>query len=78
MFACEPVLKHPDPTPFVIQDDASDVAVGAVLLQKNSQGRIQPCASRNLTVTERGWAIWEKEVGFTNLPTPALGGRYTV
>ncbi|XP_060539018.1 uncharacterized protein LOC132709560 [Pantherophis guttatus] len=64
LFAKEPVLKHPDPEqPFVIQADASDVAVGAVLLQKNNQGDLQPCAytSRKLTDTERRWAAWEKE-----------------
>lgn len=45
MFAAEPILKQPDPTtPFVIQADATDVAVGAVLLQKNDQGVLQPCA----------------------------------
>lgn len=37
LFACEPVLKHTDPTQaFVVQADASDVAIGAVLLQTNS------------------------------------------
>ncbi|XP_013927877.1 PREDICTED: stomatin-like protein 2, mitochondrial, partial [Thamnophis sirtalis] len=39
LFAEESVLKHPDmDAPFVVQADASDVAVGAVLLQANSQG----------------------------------------
>lgn len=64
LFAREPVLKHPDmTTPFVIQADASDVAVGAVLLQLNADNRLQPCAytSRKFTSTERNWAIWEKE-----------------
>lgn len=45
VFAAKPILKHPDPnTPFVIQVDATHVAVGAVLLQKNEQGVLQPCA----------------------------------
>ncbi|XP_058041925.1 uncharacterized protein LOC131199783 [Ahaetulla prasina] len=64
LFAAEPILKHPDmDVPFVIQADASDVAVGAVLLQNNVDGKLQPCAftSRKLTETERRWAIWEKE-----------------
>lgn len=64
LFAAEPVLKHLDPNaPFVIQADASDVAVRAVLLQKNKQGALQPCAytSQKLTKTEQWWTVWEKE-----------------
>ncbi|XP_060539362.1 queuine tRNA-ribosyltransferase catalytic subunit 1 isoform X1 [Pantherophis guttatus] len=64
LFAAEPILKHPDmEEPFVVQADTSDVAVGAVLLQKNAEGKLQPCAytSRKLSETERRWAIWEKE-----------------
>ncbi|KAK9406808.1 hypothetical protein NXF25_005582 [Crotalus adamanteus] len=64
LFAQEPVLVHPDPgRPFVVQADASDVAVGAVLLQRNDQGILQPCAytSKKFTDTERRWAVWEKE-----------------
>lgn len=41
--AAKPILKHLDPsTSFVIQAHSSDVAVGAVLLQKNDQGVLQP------------------------------------
>lgn len=48
LFTGKPVLKHPDPNePFVIQVKANDVAVGAVLLQKNNQGTLQPCAVEN-------------------------------
>ncbi|XP_039178262.1 uncharacterized protein LOC120298525 [Crotalus tigris] len=64
LFAKEPVLRHPDQSaPFVVQVDASDVAVGAVLLQKNSGGVLQPCAytSRKFTAAECSWAVWEKE-----------------
>ncbi|XP_026578567.1 KAT8 regulatory NSL complex subunit 1-like, partial [Pseudonaja textilis] len=64
LFAKELVLKHPDPEqPFIIQADASDMAVGAVLLQRNDQGNLQPCAytSHKLMDTERRWAAWEKE-----------------
>lgn len=43
LFSAEPVLKHPDTDElFVIQADATDVAVGAVLLQKVQRG---PCNS---------------------------------
>lgn len=60
LFACE----HPDPTrPFIVQADTSDVAMGVVLLQRNSHDGLQTCAytSRKLTPMERGWAILEKE-----------------
>lgn len=66
LFPAEPVLKHPYPnTPFVIQADASDVAIGAVLLQKNQQGTLQlPCAyaSKILSYAEYRWAVWERKL----------------
>lgn len=43
LFARDLVLKHPDLTkPFIVQADASDVAVEAVLLQTNEGGTLQP------------------------------------
>lgn len=54
----ELVLKDPDPKkPFLIQADANDVAVHAVILQKNQEGQLQPCAytSKKLTETEQQW-----------------------
>lgn len=45
LFAAELVLKHPDSEkPFIIQVNASDVEVGALLFQKNLKGELQPCA----------------------------------
>eukprot|EP01135_Chromosphaera_perkinsii_P010589 Nk52_evm1s2181 gene=Nk52_evmTU1s2181 len=36
-------LKNPDYSkPFYVQADASDYALGAVLLQKDEQGKLQP------------------------------------
>ncbi|KAK9395591.1 hypothetical protein NXF25_018952 [Crotalus adamanteus] len=64
LFTKEPILLHPDPEqPFIVQADVSDIAVGAVLLQQNPTGTLQPCAytSRKLTETKRAWAVWEKE-----------------
>lgn len=44
LFAVELVLKHSNlDEPVVIQADVSDVAVGAVLLQKNAKRELQPC-----------------------------------
>lgn len=64
LFATEPVLKYPDPNaPFIIQVDTNDVVVKAVLLQRNSQGALQPCSytSKKITDTEWQWAVWGKE-----------------
>lgn len=64
LFAAKPILKHLDPSaPFVIQAHFSDVAVGAVLLQKNDQGVLQPYAysSKRLSDAVRSWAVWVKE-----------------
>lgn len=57
-------MKHPDPEEaIVIQADASDVAVGAVLLQRNKEDQLQPCTytSKKLSETEQRWAAREKE-----------------
>lgn len=55
---------HLDPDkPFVIQFETSDVAVAAILLQKNTEGNVQPCTytSKKLMETQQRWAVWEKE-----------------
>uniref|UniRef100_A0A803T7I9 Gypsy retrotransposon integrase-like protein 1 n=1 Tax=Anolis carolinensis TaxID=28377 RepID=A0A803T7I9_ANOCA len=64
LFTSQPILQHPDPeTLFVVQADASDVAIGAVLLQPVGD-HLHPCAyySRQLTAPERNYTIWEKEL----------------
>uniref|UniRef100_A0A670ZB52 Gypsy retrotransposon integrase-like protein 1 n=1 Tax=Pseudonaja textilis TaxID=8673 RepID=A0A670ZB52_PSETE len=65
-FVAEPILRHPDPNrPFVVETDASNVAIGAVLLQASKDGApLFPCAyySRKLTASERNYTIWEKEL----------------
>ena len=52
-FASAPVLKHPDPTqPFVVEVDASDVGVGAVLSQRvGSPPKLHPVAFYSHTLT---------------------------
>lgn len=44
----------------MVQADASDVAVAAVVLQANEEGNLQPCAytSHKLNETECKWAVW--------------------
>lgn len=64
LFISEPVLDHPDESKaFVVQVDASDAAMGAILLQANAQGKLQLCAylSKKFTDAECNWLVWEKE-----------------
>lgn len=59
-----PVLASPDfSKPFVIQCDASDVGLGAVLYQE-CDGLEHPVAyaSRSLTISERKWSVTEREL----------------
>ena len=59
----EPILQVPDMSkPFVVQSDASNKALGAVLLQEH-EGSLLPCfyASRRLLDREINYAIIEKE-----------------
>lgn len=55
-FTSAPVLKHPDPSlPFIVEVDASDCGIRAVLSQRHGQpGKLHPCAffSRKLTSAE--------------------------
>ena len=60
-----PVLQHVQPKdPFWIETDASDYAVGCVLLQKNKKGHLKPCAfySRSLRDAEKNYITYEKEL----------------
>ena len=59
-----PVLRMADHTkPFLVQTDASDHGIGAVLSQEDAEGRDQPIAyrSRKLTETQQRWSTIEKE-----------------
>ncbi|KAJ8279320.1 hypothetical protein COCON_G00063860 [Conger conger] len=57
LFSSAPILVHPDPTrQFVVETDASDTGVGAVLSQVSaSDNRLHPCAffSKKLSPAER-------------------------
>ncbi len=59
-----PVLALPSfDKPFVVETDASNLAVGAVLAQKDEQGRLRPIqyASRTLNPAERNYSVCERE-----------------
>ena len=60
----DPLLKGPEvDKPFIIHCDASAVAIGAVLLQVNSEGKKQPVAyfSRTLNKHEKNTSVYDRE-----------------
>ena len=60
----DPVLLHTDEDkPFELEVDASNYAIGAVLFQKDDQGRRQPIGyfSTALKAAEKNYDIWDKE-----------------
>ncbi|KAI4898691.1 hypothetical protein NFI96_020791 [Prochilodus magdalenae] len=65
-FTTAPLLKHPDPTrPFVVEVDASNVGVGAVLSQRSGEPqKLRPIAyfSHKLSPAERNYGIGDKEL----------------
>ena len=58
------IVAHLDfEKPFILYMDASGKGIGAVLYQKNDQGkeRIIACVSRTLNQHEKNYSITEKE-----------------
>ena len=60
---CSPILSHPNfDQEFIIETDASDLGLGAVLLQRyNDKLHLIQYISRTLQDCERKWSIREKE-----------------
>ncbi len=59
-----PILKIADfEKKFYLMTDASNVAVGSVLLQENSSGELCPIAyfSKKISEAEMAWSVYEKE-----------------
>jgi len=64
-FTSAPILAHFDPQkPVVIESDASDFAIGAVLSQRDDENRLHPVAfhSRKFTPAEINYEIHDKEL----------------
>jgi hypothetical protein len=77
-----PVLAYPDYSrPFILDTDASDFGIGAVLSQKDDEGRerVIAFASRSLSKAERRYCVTRREllavVVFTQHFRPYLLGR---
>ncbi len=78
-----PILRHPNyHLPFIIQTDASDEGVAAVLSQKDARGDeyAVACVSRGLSTAEKKWTTLEKEalalVYATAQFAPFLGDKH--
>ena len=65
MFLSTPVIKMPDMTkPFFIMTDTSLTASGGILMQKDSNGDLHPCAYHSATFSpvERNYNIYDREL----------------
>lgn len=61
----EPVLTLPMPDkPFIVQTDASNIALGGVLMQETEDGRrvVVTYFSHKFTSSERNWPVHEREL----------------
>jgi len=64
-FTSAPILIHPDPAkPFIVETDASNFALGAILSQFGIDGLLHPVAfySRKLTNAEINYQVYDKEL----------------
>lgn len=60
-----PVLAHPNPNmPYILKTDASNYAMGAVLLQESNDGQEHPIGyfSRKMSLPETNYPVYDKEL----------------
>uniref|UniRef100_A0A3B3HPI5 Gypsy retrotransposon integrase-like protein 1 n=1 Tax=Oryzias latipes TaxID=8090 RepID=A0A3B3HPI5_ORYLA len=65
LFVSAPILIQPDVTKqFIVEVDASDSGVGAVLSQREDTGKLKPCAffSRKLSPAEQNYDVGNREL----------------
>lgn len=66
LFTSAPILSHPEPSlPFILEVDASEIAVGAILSQrKGSKDVMHPVGffSRKLSPAERNYDVGDREL----------------
>ena len=65
MFSSAPILAHPNPAKqFIVEADASDFAIGAILSQYDASQMLHPIAyfSRKLHAPECNYEIYDKEL----------------
>lgn len=66
LFTSAPILRHPDPTlPYVLEVDASEVATGAILSQRQGpKALLHPVAffSRKMSPPERNYDVGDREL----------------
>ena len=64
-FLQAPLLLHPNfERPFVVETDASDIAMGRVLSQQGEDGYLHPCAywSSKMSPAKHNYDIYDKEL----------------
>ncbi|KAL0201043.1 hypothetical protein M9458_004230, partial [Cirrhinus mrigala] len=65
LFTTAPILIHPNPDkPFVVEVDASDVGVGAILSQRGPDEKLHPCSffSRKFNPTQQRYGVGDREL----------------
>jgi hypothetical protein len=81
----KPVLAIADPNkPYILDTDASDVALGAVLMQKDEEGYLRPVAyaSKSLGPAEKNYGVTDREAlaivwALEHFNTYCEGHKYT-